>query len=308
MLAVLVGLLGVVGWSFTKRPLSVPASPGIPLPEPPGVSGVSVSVVPTATIEGLQAFSVRGGSLGQSYQSAIAAFLIEHPKGKLLLDAGAAREASAHLGTTPWLIRTASKLTVHRSTVDALAAGGVTPKQLDAILLTHSHWDHVSGLADFGAQVPVWMTAEELAYAWQEDGGNLFRELEPQAKLRVEEIQLLDGAYGPFPWSRDHFGDGSVIILPLGGHTPGSIGVLVNLASGTRYLFIGDTAWASEGVDWPAEKSPWVRGMVDSDPGLVRDQLVLLNKLQDTEPELVIVPAHDARVQAKMAQFPDRER
>jgi hypothetical protein len=48
--------------------------------------------------------------------------------------------------------------------------------------------------------------------------------------------------------------------------------------------------------------------MVDDDPQLVRDQLVLLHKLQKMHPELVIVPAHDARVHAQMAQFPDREK
>ncbi len=307
-LLILGGLLALGAWQFAKRPLSVPSSPGIALPAAPRVAGVAVSAIPTASITSLEAFVVRGGSLTREYTSSIAAFLVEHPKGKLLIDAGAARDIGTHLQTTPWLMRKASKLTFHRSTLDALQQGGVPPSQLDAILLTHSHWDHVSGLADFGDQVPVLVTAEETEYAWQEEGGQLFRELLPQAKLQVDEIQLLDGAYGPFPWSHDYFGDGSVVLLPLDGHTPGSIGILVNLASGKRYLFIGDTAWAAEGVEWPAEKPVWVRGMADSDPALLRDQLAFLHKLNQTNPDIVIVPAHDARVHDRMAQFPDRER
>ena len=88
------------------------------------------------------------------------------------------------------------------------------------------------------------------------------------------------------------------------GHTPGSIGVFVNLASGARYLFIGDTAWAEEGVAWPAEK-PWIsRRMVDMDAAAVRAQLTLLHRLARQSPELVVVPAHDARVHEGIPRFP----
>src|SRR6516162_3303919 len=41
-----------------------------------------------------------------------------------------------------------------------LKAAGYDPKALHAILLTHSHWDHVSALPDFPG-VPVWVTPQE---------------------------------------------------------------------------------------------------------------------------------------------------
>jgi len=303
-------LLGVagVGWSFVKQPLDVPDSPTVALPPNPEVKGVSLSVIPTAAMYSLEGFSVRGGSLGREFTSAISAFLIEHPQGKVLVDAGAAREIEAHLQTTPLLMRTLASLTLHQPTIDALQAGGLEPRRLSGIWLTHSHWDHVSGLADIGGDVPVWLNEEELEYAWRHASGQLFRELEAQAGLRVRKHQFTDGAYGPFPWSRDYFGDQSVVLLKLEGHTPGSMGILINLPSGKRYLLIGDTAWAREGVDWPAEKPFLARTMVDHDPALVRDQLVSLHKLQRAHPELVIVPAHDARVHATIARFPNRER
>ena len=303
-----VALIGALGWTFVKRPLAVPDTPGVPLPPLPEAKGVSVSVIPTAEIATLEAFNVRGGSFMNGFTSAIAAFLVEHPRGKILIDAGAAREIDAHMETTPLLMQAVSNLTLLQPTVDALKAGGLDPRRLTGIWLTHSHWDHVSGLADFSDEVPVWLTNEEIEYAWRdEEDGRLFRELQAQANLQIRKHQLTDGAYGPFPWSKDYFGDGSVVLLPLSGHTPGSLAILVNLASGKRYLFIGDTAWAREGVDWPAEKPFLARNMVDEDPQLVRDQLVFLHKLKKTNPELVIVPAHDARVHAQMAQFPDRE-
>ncbi|MEM8608070.1 MAG: MBL fold metallo-hydrolase [Myxococcota bacterium] len=308
VLALLLAVVAALGWSFTKRPLEVPPSPGVPLPALPNVDGVSVSVIPTAEISSLEGFSVRGGSMLNGFRSGVSAFLVEHPKGKFLIDAGVGRDVESHLGTAPALMRAVTNLDVLRPTVDALKAGGLEPRRLSGIWLTHGHWDHVSGLSDFQDKVPVWLTEEELQYLWQDDAGQLFRELEAQFNLRLRKHQFTDGAYGPFPWSKDYFGDGTVMILPLPGHTPGSVSIMVNLPSGKRYLFIGDTAWAKEGVDWPAERPFISREMVDDDPQLVRDQLVFLHKLQQTNPEVVIVPAHDARVHALMAQFPNRER
>ncbi|MGB5812275.1 MAG: MBL fold metallo-hydrolase [Polyangiales bacterium] len=309
---VLLGLLALVAafaWSLVKRPLRVSEAPGIPLPAAPAIEGLAVSVIPTAEMTSLEAFSVRGGALSNEYTSSVAAVLIEHPRGKFLVDAGAGRDIESHLGTTPLLLRAVTNLNLLQPTVDALEAGGLPPRRLSGIWLTHGHWDHISGLADFGDRVPVWLTDEELQFLWQDEtAGKLFRELQPQANLRIRTHQFTDGAYGPFPWSKDYFGDGSVILLPLVGHTPGSIAVLVNLASGKRYLFIGDTAWAKEGVEWPAEKPFLARTMADDDPAMVRDQLVFLHKIQEANPDLVIVPAHDSRVYATMSQFPNREK
>lgn len=41
--------------------------------------------------------------------------------------------------------------------VDQLAAGGIHPGDIAAIIPTHSHWDHVSGVDDFRG-VPVMET------------------------------------------------------------------------------------------------------------------------------------------------------
>ncbi|MGB8330592.1 MAG: MBL fold metallo-hydrolase [Polyangiales bacterium] len=306
-LVVTVALTGL-GWTFVKRPLLVPESLGLTLPSPVSIEGVSFSVIRGGEMKSQEGFSVRGGSLLKSFISGLVAFVVEHPQGRLLIDAGVARDVSEHLHTTPWLMRALASLTVIEATVDALTAQGIHPGDLRGIVLTHSHWDHVSGLADLRA-VPVWITPKELAHARSDDdGGTLYRQLEAEGPLRLQELKFPDGAYGPFTASYDFFGDGSVVIVPMPGHTPGSIGVFVSPASGKRFLVIGDTAWAREGVDWPAEK-PWLaRRMVDHDAATVRRQLVLLHQLQSQNPDLVIVPAHDARIHDAIPTFPTARR
>lgn len=302
-LLVIVGLLAALAWTFVKRPLAVPKTMGPALPPAVAIDGVSFSVIRGAEMKSQEGFSVRGGSLSKPFVSGLVAFVVEHPNGRLLIDAGVGRDVPEHLKTTPFLLQTLANLTVKQPTIDALAARGLEPGDLRGVVLTHSHWDHVSGLADL-REVPVWITSEELAHARSHDeGGKLYRQLEAEGQLQLHELSFSDGAYGPFAQSQDFFGDGSVVLVPMPGHTPGSIAVLVSLPGGNRFMVIGDTSWTREGVDWPAEK-PWLaRRMVDYDAAGVRDQLVFLHLLQRANPELVIVPSHDARVHVTIATF-----
>lgn len=302
-LLVVIVLLAALAWTFVKRPLPVPKAMGPVLPDVVAVEGVSLSTIRGADMSSQEGFSVRGGSLIKPFTSGLAAFVVEHPQGHLLIDAGVARDVRAHLDTTPWLLRTLAELTVRRPTVDALGGRGLQPADVKGIILTHSHWDHVSGLADLRS-VPVWITPEELAHARSDDeGGKLYRQLEAEGPFALRELIFEGGPYGPFESSHDFFEDGSVVIVPMPGHTPGSVGVFVTDADGKRALMIGDTSWTEEGVEWPAEK-PWLaRRMVDNDAAGVREQLVLLHQLQRANPELLIVPAHDARVHERIANF-----
>ncbi len=302
-LLVVVCCLAALGWTFVKRPLPVPKSMGELLPEAPSVDGVAFWVIRGAEMKSQEGFSVRGGSLSKSFTSGLAAFLVEHPHGRVLIDAGVGRDVSSHLKTTPRLMQALASLELKQATIDALAARNLRPPDLRGIILTHSHWDHVSGLEDL-REVPVWLTPEELAHARSDDpGGKLYRQLETRGPFELHDLTFTDAAYGPFPRSQDFFDDGTIVVVPIPGHTPGSIGVFINLSAERRFLVIGDTAWTREGVDWPAEK-PWLaRRMVDHDAAEVRTQLVLLHQLQRANPDLVIVPAHDARVHVQIPSF-----
>jgi glyoxylase-like metal-dependent hydrolase (beta-lactamase superfamily II) len=64
-----------------------------------------------------------------------------------------------------------------------------------------------------------------------------------------------------FPASHDVLGDGSIVAVPLPGHTPGSAGYVVSSGDGARWLFVGDAVWAREGIERPAAKGVFARAL-----------------------------------------------
>jgi len=68
------------------------------------------------------------------------------------------------------------------------------------------------------------------------------------AGIRYEEYGFEEGPYLGFPYSHDVYGDGSIVVVPAPGHTPGSVIIFVTLHSGMRYAFVGDLVWQLEGI------------------------------------------------------------
>jgi len=94
--------------------------------------------------------------------------------------------------------------------------------------------------------------------------------------------------------------------VPAPGHTPGSVLVFVAVPGGTRYALLGDLAWQRVGV-LEREERPWVwREAVDDDEAAVRRELVHVASLAAAFPDLVLVPAHDARAIAELPPWPPR--
>lgn len=116
--------------------------------------------------------------------------------------------------------------------------------------------------------------------------------------VRYQTFAFEGPPYFGFGSSFDVHGDGAIVAVPTPGHTPGSIVVFVTLPTGARYAFVGDLVWQLEGITERAER-PWLtRRLVDADPAAVRDHIARMAALHDAFPELIIVPAHDARAYA----------
>lgn len=256
------------------------------LPEAAPPSEMAIYQLPTGTYETRAAFAFKGGSFRDKRRFAATAVLVEHPKGDFLIDAGFGVDVAAHVRAQPWFARAPYQAT---GTADEqLGAAGYDRGRLAGVLITHSHWDHVSGLDHL--QAPVWTNAGELRYAAEARDGKVFRTVSPGHAIRQYEFD--NKPYLGFPSSYDVHGDGSVVVALAGGHTTGSVVVFVTMPAGKRYAFIGDLAWQLEGVRRPAERPLLMRKLADVDPGQVRKGLLQVASLVGL---MQVVPAHDVR-------------
>ncbi|MDQ2810828.1 MAG: MBL fold metallo-hydrolase [Actinomycetota bacterium] len=266
------------------RSLPLPPAWAGPLPEAAPPPGVGIYQLPTGTYEARAAFAVRGGSFRDKRHFAATAILVQHPRGDLLIDAGFGSGVAGHVAELPRIAR--APYEAAKTVSEQLDASGYDRSRLAGVLLTHSHWDHVSGLD--GLQVPIWINSGERRYAAEDPDGKVFRTV--SAGHKVDEYVFSGPPYLGFPSSFDVYGDGSVVVALAGGHTTGSVVVFVAVPHGRRYAFIGDLTWQLDGIRRRAERPLLMRRLADGDPGQVRQGLLRVIALAGL---MQIVPAHD---------------
>ena len=168
-------------------------------------------------------------------------------------------------------------------------------------MLTHAHWDHVSGL-DSLKNIPIWISAPEQAFiASDHEAAALAHSF---GQLDYRRYDFNDGPYLGFASSHDVWDDGSVVLVPAPGHTPGSVIAFISLPSGARYALLGDLVWQKEGIDLPAER-PWIaRYLIGEDSAKVRESILHVAAIHQKFPQIKLLPAHDARVMATLPVFP----
>jgi glyoxylase-like metal-dependent hydrolase (beta-lactamase superfamily II) len=168
---------------------------------------------------------------------------------------------------------------------DLLNDINVPPESVKLALITHAHFDHISGATDIPS-ARILLQQADIEFA--DKAYTLWMKVTPQHEVdrirdRLQPYKLDGPPYDGFPASYDLFGDGSVVAVPTPGHTPGSVSWFVNSADGERWLFVGDAAWLKEGINRPAHKG-WMGRLLDADSDATGRTLATLHAFAASHP------------------------
>lgn len=184
----------------------------------------------TVMVNNLQLFAQDDIYKGQSKEFADAIYVISHPKGNLIWDTGL---PDGLVGLPEPYTTPDGAFSVSRkdSLANQLKSIGLTPKDFLYIALSHTHFDHTGTANTF--KEATWLVQEteydyitsEEAQKTNADGYNAIKEL--------QKVKKLNGDF-------DVFGDSTVVIKSMPGHTPGHQALYLELNESGPVLLSGD--------------------------------------------------------------------
>ena len=174
-------------------------------------------------VSDFDAFSSSGDYAGEGGKLVNTCYLVRHPEGDLLWDLGLPQ---ALVGAEPQTDGIFT-LSLDSALTDLLAKIDLTAADIELMSISHSHFDHTGQAALFSSA--EWLVHEdEFEHMFGTEEGIA----QNTAFTELKKVIFSD--------NYDVFGDGSVVILEMPGHTPGHTALLVGLPESGPVLLSGD--------------------------------------------------------------------
>lgn len=218
---------------------------------------------------------------------AVSAWLVRHPRGTVLFDAGM---PASFVDASARTRRISEFLTIGfgaGNRVDAqLELNFQDPGRVDFVVVSHLHFDHVGGLSMLpNATLVIQRKEWEAGMAVARDADTVHERKDYDLG---HPLLLVDGEH-------DLFGDGSVVCLPTPGHTVGHQSLRIRLATGQQVVLASDCCYFARTLD---------NGVLPSfgyDLDEQRRSLARLRRLRDDG--ATIIPGHDIDVVAGLPRM-----
>ena len=213
----------------------------------------------------MEALLVPGGDITRKVDSNFSALLIKHGNEYLLFDTRMGKQIDDQYqqGMPLWWRPFFKYDKPVVSAREQLDKAGITLKR---VILSHSHWNHAGGVFN-SPDAKVGVAAAELSLRMSPSvgpGGTWASQI-GAATTQWEALAFQPVPYKGYPESLDLCQDGKVVLIPMRGDIPGSVGLFVTADSGPVYFFIGDVRWTVAALLQAAPKF-WVAGKrVDAD-------------------------------------------
>ncbi|MFF1876906.1 N-acyl homoserine lactonase family protein [Leifsonia sp. NPDC058230] len=225
-------------------------------------------------------------------------YVIEHAKGLVLFDTGQDQRSVTDTeyfpgGVTGHMYRRLAKFDIPEGATltEQLRAQGYDISDVRVVILSHLHQDHIGGLRELPRSARVLASGVELAEVDKRFAvlNGLLRD-----HINIPGINWVpvtpqpgrDDSIAPFTHAHDVMGDGSLLLLPTPGHTPGSMSLLLRSEGLPSMLFVGDVTYDADLL--AADRVPGV-----GDRAGLHETTRRINQLATRYPGMPILAAHD---------------
>jgi N-acyl homoserine lactone hydrolase len=234
----------------------------------------------TTTLADVSRFTDVAAFPGLKVQLTYSCYLIKHGNEYLVWDTGNPMATGASPPPTA----------PQSSLIDQLAQLHLKPEQITFVGISHYHGDHIGQVASF-PQATLLIGKGD----W-----DALNDGKPNPMINPANFAHWisgGGKVDPVPGDKDVFGDGSVIMLNMPGHTPGHHSLLVKLKEKGNVLISGDLAHFRENYD--------SNGVPTFNTNRA-DTLASLDRFKQlgTNLHATVIIQHDARDIDKLPAFP----
>ncbi|RPI60650.1 MAG: N-acyl homoserine lactonase family protein [Lysobacterales bacterium] len=254
---------------------------------PPAPATPRIYVLENGTINGLDPalFNFRREELEQ-VDFVNMAYLIVHPRGTLMFDAGAVPDSHFKGDGSPVV---EGVVTATKPLLPQLAAAGYEPADVTYFALSHFHSDHTGNANEFANATWIVQKAER-DYMFADSPEGIIQPA-TYAALRNADTKVLNNE------DFDVFGDGSVVVMATPGHTPGHQVVAVKLANRGTVVLAGDL------YHYPEERTTGRLPTFELDPEQSKVSRARIEKfVEDNDAEIWI--EHDIATHAALPKSP----